>query len=52
MNEAQPLRVLLCFRLICFMNVSKLTFTIRYNDVRISASSSVPKIADMWDMGL
>lgn len=33
-------------------NMSKLTFTIRYNDVRISISSSVPKIADMWDIGL
>ena len=29
-----------------------LTFTIRYKDSRISPSLSVPKIAEIWDIGL
>jgi hypothetical protein len=29
-----------------------LTFTIIYRDSKISSSLSVPKIAEIWDMGL
>lgn len=31
---------------------SELTLAMRYNEVKISLSSSVPKVADIWDIGL
>ena len=30
----------------------RLTFAMRYSEVKISWSSSVPKIAEIWDIGL